>query len=276
MLRRTLASCHSLEDIVKFSTSLLLYGGPMAYNLIQKNMEDALPSLRTVQRTIRSEYYPLSEAQFQFDGLVSHLNKYNAPFVIAISEDATRVVARVEYDRENDRMVGFMLPCSEDGLPLTDSFLATSFEVIEQCFRTCEISKFAYVYVAQCVSPTVPAYCLACMGTNNSFTATDVLKHWRYIFIECQKRNVTVISFGADGDTRLLRAMKISTQLKVSSTNKSLYNSSPSPLTTEFKLPKEWTWFWLEKATSLLYIQDYIHVTVKLKSRLLKPSISKF
>ena len=170
-------------------------------------------------------------------------------------------------------MVGFVLPCSEDGLPLTDSFLATSFEVIEQCFRTCEISKFAYVYVAQCVSPTVPAYCLACMGTNNSFTATDVLKRWRYIFIECQKRNVTVISFGADGDTRLLRAMKISTQLKVSSTNKLLYNSSPSPLTTEFKLPKEWTWFWLEKATSLLYIQDYIHVAVKLKSRLLKPSI---
>ena len=40
----------------------------MAYNLIQKNMEDALPSLRTVQRMIRSEYYPLSEAQFQFDG----------------------------------------------------------------------------------------------------------------------------------------------------------------------------------------------------------------
>ena len=30
------------EVIKKFSTSLLLYGGPMAYNLIQKNMEDAL------------------------------------------------------------------------------------------------------------------------------------------------------------------------------------------------------------------------------------------
>ena len=123
------------------------------------------------------------------------------------------------------------------------------------------------IYVAQCVSPTVPAYCLACMGTNNSFTATDVLKHWRYIYVECQKRNITVISFGADGDARLLRAMKISTQLKVSRIDKSLYNSSPSPLTTEFKLPK---WFWLEKAISLLYIQDYIHIAVKLKSRLLQ------
>lgn len=65
------------EVIKKFLTSILLYSGPMAHNLIQKNMENALSSLRTVQRTIRSEYYPLSEAQFQFDGLVSHLNKYN-------------------------------------------------------------------------------------------------------------------------------------------------------------------------------------------------------
>ena len=80
------------EVIKKFSTSLLLYSGPMAYNLI---LEDAFPSLRTVQRMIRSEYYPLFKAQFQFGGLVSHLDKHNAPFFVAISEDATRVVARV-------------------------------------------------------------------------------------------------------------------------------------------------------------------------------------
>ena len=123
------------EVIKKFSISLLLYSGPMAYNLIQKNMEDAIPSLRIVQRMIQSEYYPLSEAQFQFDGLVNHLDEYNSPFFVAISEDATRVVARVEYDHENDRIVGFVLPCSEDELPLTDSFLAASFEVIEHCVK---------------------------------------------------------------------------------------------------------------------------------------------
>ena len=83
------------------------------------------------------------------------------------------------------------------------------------------------------------------------------------------KRSIIVVSFGTDGDTRLLTAMKISSQLKVSSTDKSLYNLSPLLLTAELK---EWTWFWLEKTTSLLYIQDYIHFTVKLKSRLLKPS----
>lgn len=87
------------------------------------------------------------------------------------------------------------------------------------------------------------------------------------------KKKITVISFGADGDSRLLRAMKISCQFKVSATDKSFYNLSPSSLADQVEIPKEWTWFWLQKTSLLPYIQDYIHIAVKLKSRLLKPSI---
>lgn len=77
----------------------------------------------------------------------------------------------------------------------------------------------------------------------------------------------------SDSDTCVLRAMKISTRFKVSGNDMSLYDKSPSCLACEFNLSKEWTWFWLQKATSLLFIQDYIHIAVKLKARLLKPSI---
>ena len=66
-------------------------------------MESALPSLRTVQRIIHSQYHHLSERQFQFDELVRQLTKYNSRFVVAISEDATRLIDRVEYDKETDR-----------------------------------------------------------------------------------------------------------------------------------------------------------------------------
>ena len=258
------------EVIKKIATSLLLYGGPMAYNLIHKIMETALPSLRTVQRAIQSEYHSLSEAQFCFDASVNHLKKYDAPFFVAISEDATRIISRVEYDQETNRMVGFVLPSNDNVLPMADSFLVTSFEVIENCFRNNEISKFTYLYTVQCVSPAVPGFCLACIRTNNSFLATDIMNRWRYIYLECQKRDITIISFGADGDSRLLRAMKISSQFRIK--DKCLYNLSPSPLGIELDLPQEWTWYW-SKMTSILYIQDYVHVAVKLKSRLLKPSI---
>ena len=103
-----------------------------------------------------------------------------------------------------------MLPCNSDGLPLADSFLVVSLGSIEECFKSQEISKFAYVFMAQCILQHVPAFCLGCIGSNNSFNATDVLRRWQYIFSQCQKRNINVISFGADGDSRLLKAMKIS------------------------------------------------------------------
>lgn len=42
----------------------------------------------------------------------------------------------------------------------------------------------------------IPAFCLACMGTNNKFTAHYVLKWWKHIFSEAKKRGITVVSFG--------------------------------------------------------------------------------
>ena len=71
--------------------------------------------------------------------LFAHLNSYKADKVIAIAEDATRVIARAEYDGETDKIVGFILPCDSNGLPLSNSFIATSFSAIEIMFKDNEI-----------------------------------------------------------------------------------------------------------------------------------------
>jgi len=81
-----------------------------------------------------------------------------------------------------------------------DSFLAFSLEGIEVCFTSQQIDKFVYVFVAQCIYKEVPPFCL---GTNNSFTATEVLKRWKYIYSEFHKQKITVISFGGDEDSRV-------------------------------------------------------------------------
>ena len=74
---------------------------------------------------------------------------------VTIGEDATRVISRVE------RCVGFVLPLSENGLPLIDSFfLVVSFDM----FAT---TKYAYVFMAQPLAQNTPAFCLACFGTDN-------------------------------------------------------------------------------------------------------------
>ena len=261
--------------IKKFATSLLIYAGPMAYDLVHRNMPTALPSLRTVQREVHNEYQTISEGYFQFDGLENYLTQHgmSSHKVVSISEDATRIIARIDYDSESDRLVGFVLPCNDQGLPLADSFLATTIESIEEMFENNKRSKYAYVYMAQCLSNNIPPYFLACLGTDNCFSATNVLNRWNYIYTECVKRNISVVSFGSDGDSRNLRAMKISCQFNLASSNdKSLFTKSPSILANEMHYPKDWSWFWVKNPTTIAFVQDTVHIAVKMKSRLLKPS----
>ena len=132
---------------------------------------------------------------------------------ITIGEDATRVVARVEYDSETDRCVGLVLHLTNNGLPIVDSFKAISFNAIERMFLENEIAKYAYVYMAQPLGENIPPFCLACVGTDNKFTYETVLQRWKYIVQECKKRHIDVVSIGGDGDSRLMKAMRMVTGL---------------------------------------------------------------
>jgi hypothetical protein len=254
------------EIIKKFCISLFIYCGPMAYDFIHKNMPEALPSLCTVQREIRKDCLPVNEGEFRFDQLLSHLKSYKAPNAIVIGEDATRLISRVDYDSETNKLVGFVLPVDAKGLPIRDAFVATSFDFIEKSFSNSAIAKYAFVYMAQCLSEKIPPFCLGCFGTNNKFKTEDVLKRWKYIFEECGKRGITVLSFGADGDPRELKAMQMSYHL--------MCKASPVPLLCqEYKVPSGWlSWFAVRRSTGMAYVQDMVHVAVKLKSRLLRVS----
>ena len=199
--------------IKKFATSLLIYCGPMSYNFISSNLSKALPCLRTVQRSIAKEYALFQEGHFRFDELLEHLKNFNASMVVSIGEDATRVISRIEYDSETDKLVGFVLPCDQDGLPICDSFIASSFETMEKYFENASLAKYAFVYVVQPLTKGVPPFCLACIGTDNKFDAEVVMKRWQYIHDQLNQRGIHLVSIGADGDSRELKGMLVSTQL---------------------------------------------------------------
>ena len=263
------------EIMKKFSLSLLLMIGPSAYKLMYINMPEAFPSLSTVEREANKHYQPLKEGEFLFDKLLTHLDAYNAPHVISISEDATRVVSRIDYDGNSDSIVGFVLPLNEKSLPEHDYFKATSFERIEQMFTMSRKSTNAYIYMAQAMAFNVPPFCLAVIGTNNCFDATAILKRWQYIIEQCNARNISVISFGSDGDTRLLTSMRLSIKLhnyspkqyqqQLNSLNEIAISSNKS-----LTIPKSWkSWFSVNNMTTTTFVQDSVHLAVKLKARLL-------
>ena len=254
------------EVLKKFATALFIYAGPLAYNFLQKNLHQALPSLRTVQCIVHTSYDTLNEGEFCFDGLVDHIRKHNTVSLVTIGEDATRIICRVEYDVRTNRCVGFVLPL-KNGLPEIDTFLATSFEAVEKMFTNQTVAKYAYVYMAQPLDQKVPPFCLACFGTDNRFSANHVLSRWQHIAVECSKINIQVVSFGGDGDARVMKAMRISTGLFSK-------EMKLQPPLQSIAIPTEWSeWFWTQRPCNVAYVQDTVHIAVKLKCRLLKPSV---
>ena len=204
--------------------------------------------------------------------MVTHLLQYKAPNVVSIGEDATRLISRVEWDPESNRCCGFVLPINEKGLPEIDSILALTFEGMEGMFIDNQISKYAYMYMVQPLMVDCPSFCLMIIGTDNKFTAKSVLLRWQYIFGECSKRGIHVLSIGSDGDSYLLKAMKLSVYLFPPAKKDPLSSFSLSPSLKFNRIPSEWKEWFLVKPTCLALVQDTVHVAVKLKSRLLRPS----
>ena len=147
-------------------------------------------------------------------------------------------MGRVDYDGETDRCVGFILPLNEHRLPIIDSFIAVSFPVMENMFRKHAIAKYAYVYMAQPLCISVPPMCLACLGTDNKFDADNIMAWWKYIAEECTRQNIAVISFGGDGDSRLMKCMKVSSSL-MATLSRLLSGNIPSNSFSPTLIPKD-------------------------------------
>ena len=266
------------EVIKKFSMSMLFMAGPAAYDLLHQNMPEALPSLSTIRKEMRKSYSNLIEGEFRFDKLLAHLDAHKCPRLISISEDATRIIRHIDYDENSNKLVGFVLPVDSKFLPITDSFLATSFDKIEEFFANENRATFAYAYMAQPMSPSVPPFCLNIIGTNNQFNATSVLSRWQHMITECTARNIQVISFSGDGDTRILKSMRISTKL-YSYTSESIPTMFRNPFSDHLmnskSIPLHWKqskWFAINAISNISPVQDTVHLGVKLKARLMSHS----
>ena len=126
---------------------------------------------------------------------------------------------------------------------------------------------YAYLYIAQALKPGVAPFCLALIGSDNCFTNKTVVARWKYIQKECNSRSIHVIGVSADGDSRLLSAMRLSPKLQSVKTDLE-FNVSQVPKLDS--LPPAWRkWFSLQQFSDMVFVQDTVHFGVKLKSRLL-------
>lgn len=109
------------ERIKKLSVYLFMIGGKLCYETLQANFK--LPSLTSVYRYMKSSASNIEEGEFRWKDLEIFLKKHNVQHVW-ISEDATKITEKIEYNSKTNQLTGFVLPYDENGIPRQNVFPA--------------------------------------------------------------------------------------------------------------------------------------------------------
>lgn len=161
----------------------------------------------TLVRCIESNQKRIIEGELRCAELSAYLEKIGAPKCVWISEDGTRIVPKVNYDGVTDQIIGLVLPFDEKtGCPKTLSYKATTEAEIKSHMKKKKAS-IAYVVMAQPLDETFPPFVLQLFGSDNEFTARNVLDRWYFMKKELGKYGITVAGYSSDADNRLLSAM---------------------------------------------------------------------
>lgn len=125
-----------------------------------------------------------------------------------ISEDATRITSKIEYNSSSNKIVGFVMPF-KNGMAEVDAFLATSAYAIGSYFQTNTKADYAYIIMAKPLENAAPPFCLSVFGTDNRFNFSDVIDRWDIMNKLAEDSGIKILGYSSDGDTRLLKAMQI-------------------------------------------------------------------
>lgn len=123
--------------------------------------------------------------------MAEYLESNNYPKYVFLSEDGSGLVQKVTYDIHSNQLVGLVLPFNDTtGIPKMFSFEANSAEDIEN-FLKLPKSTLVYIVAAKPLINGAAPFILHIFGTNNKFTASDVLNRWAYTKAELNK-SVTI------------------------------------------------------------------------------------
>lgn len=122
--------------------------GRFLYETLYKNLP--LPSPTSIGRYLKEYRVRVIEGQFRLDKLKLYLVSQNLPLVVWISEDATRIDAKIQYCSATNQLIGPNLSLNEREECQTPlSFPARSAKEIEDRFESSKASSLANTIVVQ-------------------------------------------------------------------------------------------------------------------------------
>lgn len=246
-------------NVKLFATYFRMIAGPLAYETIQKNLSCSLPSLSSTNRYIGSGFHMI-EGVPRFNELLVYLNERKLPLMVSLSEDATRVVGKIQYDSKTNQLVGFTLPLNEStGMPISFRFKARNIhEILDHFSADNAVSLLVNVVMAQPLG-NAPPFCLVIFGSDNKYSAMDVSNRWKQMTRELGKLNIQTLTISSDSDPRYNGAMKKLSKLG--------YRSKYI----------DFNWFCANATIddSTFFVQDLQHIGTKLRNFFLRTSYKK-
>lgn len=249
---------YRFDEITKmFSSYIFMLSGRLAYETLNANLPYSIPSPSTVSRFLKENGPKIIEGKMRTIELDEYLKSRNLPLKISISEDATRITAKIAYDPSTNQLVGFALPLDDDGMPISFSFPARSASEIQEHFSNSSnfVSSSAIVQMAQPLDPDTPPFCLITFLTDNTFTARNNLRRWQYQAAKLKEKGISIENIATDGDARPLKVMKYLS--KIGQTDLTYFNCK---------------WFSCGGAVETTFTQDAAHAINKARNRILKRS----
>lgn len=183
------------NDFKRFVVHNRILSGPTAFKSLQMNLDGCFPSISTTNRYIHRSDHAIVEGVLRTDELLVYLKARKQPMCVAISEDATRVDNRLQYDSRTNQILGFVLPINQqNGMPIPMCYKARSMNEILQHFADeTPVAHFINVVMAQPLG-NAPPFCLLLFGSDSRYTAVDVSKRWDFITNELNKIGIGVLS----------------------------------------------------------------------------------
>lgn len=247
------------KDIKEWATYFRILAGPIVYETVQRNLECALPALSSTNRYMNRANCHIVEGEIRVQELLQYLGERRLPLEVCLSEDATRISGRIQYDVRTNQIIGFVLPINDlNGMPIPYSYQARNAdEICHHFFAKHSVANFANVVMAQPNTQNTAPFCLLFFGSDGKFSADHVIKRWTFISNTLRKHGITVRSFASDSDPRYNAAMR-----RISS------------LGAESDIFPNTKWFSMQSSPFLCF-QDVIHILTKLRNLLLKTLKSK-
>lgn len=244
------------SHIKLFSSYLRMLIGPIAYETLQQNLQHSLPSLSSANRYIHSSDCRLIEGIIRDEELAVYLSDHKVPPFVCLAEDETRIIGKVQYDSKSNQLVGFVLPLhNQNGLPIPFAYPAgNANQIIEHFSKNNNTSSYLDVIMAQPIG-NAPAFCLTIFGSENKFSAGDIIKRWRYITEKLAEVNVKVLIISTDSDPRYNSAMRQLSELG-HQTNNELFSCRGN-------------------SSGPFFVQDTTHIATKMRNFLLRTTNDK-